>query len=119
MPKDVKQTIIDVLLAFSIVMFTAMFAMVADTWKSQKNLEALYRNHLYDSKLVVDYAIRRFEQDSISIIKLQSDNSKIKCVLRKIDPQAFMEEFYDKDSFYLFEKSQAIIQKKNYKPLNI
>jgi len=61
-----------------------------------------------------NYYVNRLYNDSTDIIKLKAENTKIKCVLRKIDPQGFLDEFYDEESFYLFDKANAVLPKNNH-----
>ena len=101
------------------IMFTAIFLMVSLTYKSQLDTAKLISDHMSAQIPTDQYAFHRFRLDSLAILNLQSDNSKFKIMLRKIDPGAFMDEFYDEESFMLMNKSQAILNKNDYSLKNL
>ena len=101
------------------IMFTAIFLMVSLTYKSQLDTAKLISDHISTQMPADQYVVHRFRLDSLAILDLQSDNSKFKTMLRKLDPEVFVDEFYDEESFLLMNKSQAILNKNDYSLKNL
>jgi len=94
------------------VMFTALFTMVTLTYQSQMATETMMRDFKAAQTQVNSYTVRRLSSDSIDINNLKTQVTILQYWVKKINPASFEEDLI------INSKLEAVLPKKNYKPLN-